>query len=42
MAALASGVVPEKDAENLTLEGMAARVDEKAWYPEYVPYRRTD
>jgi len=42
MAALASGVIPDGDAEGLTLEVMAERVDEKAWYPEYIPYRRAE
>lgn len=40
MAALDSGVIPTEDAEGLTRETMAARVDKKAWYPEYIPYQR--
>jgi malic enzyme len=42
MAALESGVIPDENAEGLTSETMAARVDEKSWYPEYIPYRRAD
>jgi len=42
LAALDSGVVPEEDAEGLTPETMAERVDQKSWYPEYLPYRRVD
>jgi malate dehydrogenase (oxaloacetate-decarboxylating) len=42
LSARDSGVVPEEVAGSLTPEVMAEKVDEKTWYPEYVPYRRVE
>lgn len=41
-AALASGAVDDAEAEALTPEILADRIDDEIWWPEYVPYRAVD
>ncbi len=38
-AALATGAIPERDAEGLNSEVLAEHIEAEMWYPEYVPYR---
>ena len=38
-AALATGAIPESDAEGLSSELLAERIGAEMWDPEYVPYR---
>jgi malate dehydrogenase (oxaloacetate-decarboxylating) len=38
-AALATGAVPETEAEHLSSDVLAERIKDEMWYPDYVPYR---
>jgi malate dehydrogenase (oxaloacetate-decarboxylating) len=38
-AALATGAIPDSDAEGLSSELLAERIGAEMWDPEYVPYR---